>query len=263
MEPKFDYLFRPSSLLILVSIALIVFEPLSADVLEDAKNLLSTPKLAPNADLMQHNPPGAPLVNDLATARERAPSLGIAWKGIRFTAHDSPMVGATNENVLRLYRAQACLADGVFLGRVYGKHSHLSTTGSAIYTDYAIKVTSIIKARKGTGLSSRDVVVVSRIGGEVVHPLGPLRYDSQEFPELLSTEEYLFFAKRVDASESYVAIDNLSTLVLSNGQWRVMRMAARGLSLPEFRQETIANSVQMWLSQCQLKTRLSAFMKGA
>jgi hypothetical protein len=164
---------------------------------------LAAPALNAHASLPRYNPPGPPLSDSLVKGRQLATEKGVPWKGVRWITPDE--VGNTSLNptsVLQLYQKQACLADAIAIGHTDVWVHHLSTNGTAIYADYAFVIDSLLKDNVKSAIGSRHAIVVTRPGGSISLPDGPLTSDFQGFPHLQAGTTYLMFLVYIPASSA-------------------------------------------------------------
>ncbi|HXJ42062.1 MAG TPA: hypothetical protein VNH18_22485, partial [Bryobacteraceae bacterium] len=97
---------------------------------------LADPALRVHADLARHNPPGTALADGLAAARARMPAYLGPWKGLDFIGAHTERFSFEPMMLLQMYGKLACQSDAILVGRAGASLSHLSTWGTAVYTDY-------------------------------------------------------------------------------------------------------------------------------
>ena len=210
---------------------------------------LTSPALKANAEIVQHNPPGSRLESSLSEAKAAAPSRGIPWKGLDIISSEEPNGDITDALLLGLLKKRACLADAIVIGDPTSSLSHLSAYGTAVYTDYLIAVNTVLKDN-GRAPIRDSRIIVTRRGGSIVLPDGPLTYDSQEFPNLQPRKTYLQFLRYIPESSSYYAIDGYSTAVAGSDGWMLVRTAMKDRALLEFKRGAFEAIISEWLRSC-------------
>jgi hypothetical protein len=215
---------------------------------------LNSPALQANASIPQHNRPGTELEKMLSAAKQMAPSRGVEWKGLDIISGDAPgaAMGYTDGLLIDLYKKYTCIADAVVVGHVGPSLSHLSAYGTAVYSDYALTVESIVKDNHRAPITMRSIIVITRPGGSMALPSGPVKYISQGFPSLTPGSSYLQFLRFIPESGAYNAIDEFATFVSNDGAWHIIRKAMAGRTLPvEFRNGIFQSSIAEWLRSCK------------
>jgi hypothetical protein len=192
------------------------------------------------------------LASTLSNARDAAPSRGIVWKGVEVIAFDEPgsLTGLTDANLLDIYKKRACLADAIVVGHTGSSLSHLSAYGTAVYTDYVFVTDTLLKDNAKAPIRESQIVVTRR-GGSIVLPAGPVKYESQEYPNLQPGNTYLQFLRVIPESSSYHAIDAFSTLIAEGDSWVIVRNAASARVLPEFKRGAFETIISDWLKSCK------------
>jgi hypothetical protein len=216
-----------------------------------AEAALASPTLKANAAIIQHNPPGSPIGSTLSSAKASAPSRGIAWKGVDLIAFDSPAGLIADTALLDIHRKRACLADAIAIGHTIAESSHLSAFGTAVYTDYAFVPDTLLKDNARAAIRGKPFIVVTRPGGSIELPGGPVEYESQEFPKLLPRGAYLQLLRFIPQSGSYHAIDGFSTFVANGETWSIARAAVSARTLPEFKRGVLEALISGWLKACE------------
>jgi hypothetical protein len=165
---------------------------------------LGAPRLRANADLVPFNPPGPPLSEAVARAGGR---------GLDFIRFDGLPAAMANGSVVQPYQRLACQADLIVVGHSNASASHLSSFGTAVYSDYDFVVERLLKGSSGAGSD----IVVTRLGGAL---------DKVSF-----------------SSQDYRAVDALSSFMLVGGEWRDLRKAYTAWNVTEA-------SVRDWVALC-------------
>ncbi len=187
---------------------------------------LGAPRLRANADLVPFNPPGPPLSEAVARAGGR---------GLDFIRFDGLPAAMANGSVVQPYQRLACQADLIVVGHSNASASHLSSFGTAVYSDYDFVVERLLKGSSGAGSD----IVVTRLGGA----LDKVSFTSQDYPLLQAGTSYLMFLSYVPASGSYRAVDAFSSFMLVGGEWRDLRKAYTAWNVTEA-------SVRDWVALC-------------
>lgn len=86
---------------------------------------------------------------------------------------------------------------------VVGTKSFLSDDGTDIYTDYSVKVNTIVKNARRPGLRPGNVVIVRRDSGEILVDGRPAVSIENEFPPFRLNERYVLFLTPEDGGSVY------------------------------------------------------------
>jgi hypothetical protein len=91
----------------------------------------------------------------------------------------------------------ADISDLVVEGRVRSAEAFLSDDKSAVYSEFTIRVSRVLKSAPGLTAAASDTVVAERLGGRVKYPSGKIvRYRVAGEGSPTQGGEYLFFLKR-------------------------------------------------------------------
>jgi hypothetical protein len=237
---------------ILVAAAIVSVAPAFGQVTSD----LTDPRLSTHASIPRYNPPGTPLPQMLMNARSLASSRGVAeWKGLDIVIRDHELVPPDKplESVLLLaYHRQACAADAIIVGHISTSPVYrLSAAGTAVYGDYGVIIDSILKDNQVASIRSKADIVVTRPGGSIVLPEGPVKYDMQSFPPLTSGTTYLLFLRYIPQSGAYQALDELSTLVGKDTGWLIARKVFDQIVVPGFTRGGLEAAIAKWIGACR------------
>lgn len=214
---------------------------------------LTAPKLRANANLAEHNLRGVSLSESLLNGRALAASKGLRWKGMDHVVSDEAgnLAGFNKVSLLQLYQRNTCQADAIAIGHTDVWAHHLSASGTAVYADYAFVIDTLLKDNPTSSIQSRPVIVLTRPGGSLVLPEGPVTFDFQAFPHLQTGITYLQFLRYIPESSSYQALNSFSTLVATGHIWAIARKAFSGLVFPEFTRGAFEGSISNWLTSCR------------
>lgn len=213
----------------------------------NAATALDSPALQPNAYITQHNPPGSPIDDTLEAARAGAPARGIVWRGIEI--HHSDHAGGMavpDSALLEIHKKRVCSADAVVIGHTILEKAHLSAYRTAVYTDYLFVVDSVLKDNVRSPIRAQAQLVVTRVGGSIVLPNGPVKYEPEEFAGLQTTDVYLQFLRFIPETGSYHAIDGFSSFSLKGNRWAMTRRSAAARVLPEFNRGSFEKVITAW-----------------
>ena len=216
---------------------------------------LSSPALKANASILQNDLPGPSIPGDLARGRAAAASNGRPWKGLNMITFDDQPAPPPGESLtsalLRLYPRQACQADAIVVGHTISSAFHLSASGSRVYGDYIFAIDSLLKDNQASSIRSQPDIVVTRPGGSLSLPDGPINFEMRAFPRLQSGAAYILFLRYIPQSSSYQALDPFSTLVADGSNWVDARKAFSSLALPGFTRGPLEATIGNWLASCK------------
>jgi hypothetical protein len=117
------------------------------------------------------------------------------------------------------YHDLACKAHVIAVGQIAQSKSHLSSSGTGIYTDFAFVIDDLLKDNMLSPLQSKRSIVVTRPGGAVKIDGEPVSLDVKVYPALVPNTTYLLFLCYIPASSSYVAVDAYSTMEATDANW--------------------------------------------
>jgi hypothetical protein len=201
---------------------------------------LSAPALQFHASLGYNDQPGPQLDDMLARSRPIGLSLVI---------HDEP-ADVSYFTPARAYTRLACSADAIVIGYVTRSLSHLTKSGSSIYSDYDFVIESVLKDNLRASIASRVDIVVTRRGGAVQLPNGNISLTVEVLPPFQPDTSYLVFLAHIPESGGYVAKDQLATLFLRGNQWYVARKAQCKISYPALSAGNFERTIDEWLRSC-------------
>lgn len=217
---------------------------------------LRSPSLQIHAKLPQNDAPGPKLSDVVTKAHGSADANGITSDGLNGMVFDEP--NAANPSggidVTSLLKQRACSSDSIVWGHPNAWLYHLSSSGSAIYTDYDFVIDGVAKDNPASSVLHRLDVVVTRPGGSITVGQGSLKTISIEngaYPHLESSRQYLLFLRYISASGGYQTIDPFSTLVLSGTQWALSRIAYSKMQISNLSSTNFKNVLSGWLTSCQ------------
>ena len=171
---------------------------------------LENPKLRYNATLWQHNRFHTPLSKGMTT--HVSSDYGVSTTG-------------NNDKVSQQQLATAaCQSDAVVVGRVLESAYHLSTSQTEVYGDHLFVLTRVLKA-KDPSVKPHSQIIVTRPGGTVPPPVGPITVTISDVPPLDPATDYLLLLKHLPDSDSYRALDTFSTLQSTLSGWKTFQPA--------------------------------------
>jgi hypothetical protein len=217
---------------------------------------LTSPSLRPHGDIWRHNSAGMPIVETLNTALRDAPARGITnWKGVTFhsSAGSSSLAGVSDAQLVEGYQKLTCVSDAVVIGRVGPSRSHLSASGTAIYTDYIFTVDTVLKHPLRAPKTVPSHIIVTRLGGSLVLPAGPATFLSDDFPPLQSGATYLQFLSYLPTTEAFRPSDDFSSLVASSDgtRWLIDNTAGLNRTPTELGRGTLEALIPEWTKACK------------
>jgi len=218
---------------------------------------LADPKLNAHAAIIQNNHYGhMPIPQMLADAHAKAPSKGVTWKGLQLTIHEHPTVvppGTESAETTRLrsYQKQACQADAIAVGHITASAYHLSASGATIYGDHIFVVDALLKDNQSSSIRQRPDIIVTRPGGSLVLPEGPVNVDPESFPRFQPDTTHLIFLKYIAETSAYQAIDSFSTLIARGNNWVIAAKPYSNLALPGFTRGALEATISSWLTSCK------------
>lgn len=217
---------------------------------------LSSERLAAHAYLPQHNPPGISLRRQLADARAQAPSRGIlTWNGLNIAVTDHELLSPSASVatlLLQHYAGLSCTADAIVSGRPRSSIYRLSASETGIYGDYLFSIETVLKNNAVSPLNTGAEMVITRPGGSLVLPEGPVSMRFRAYPELQENTTYWLFLRYISASSAYTALDPFSTLLLDiNNNWTITRSAFSSERLPELGRGTFETKIADWRKTCK------------
>lgn len=90
-------------------------------------------------------------------------------------------------------------SDLVVEGKVIDSAAYLSNDKSAVYSEFTIRISDVVKTAGGLDVSKNDTIVMERLGGRVRYPSGKvIRYTVVEQGSPMVGKKYLFFLMRGD-----------------------------------------------------------------
>jgi hypothetical protein len=191
----------------------------------------------------------------LVNARSLAPSKGVTtWKGLDIVVHDHELLPADmtlTSALLLAYQRQACAADAIVVGHITSSLYHLSAAGTAVYGDYIVVIDSLLKDNRATSIRPKADMVVTRPGGTLLLPEGPINFDRQGFPRLELGTMYLQFLRYIPQSGAYEAINEWSTLIAKEANWLIARKRFDRLVLPGFTRGGLEDAISKWMQACK------------
>jgi hypothetical protein len=107
---------------------------------------LSSPVLSQNAGLALNELPGLPLIESLQPLIDKQITQGKAEPTVYESLGDEDTGIAPYQNFTALVGDLACHSDAIATGRADASLSHLSASGSAIYSDYDFQINGSSKA---------------------------------------------------------------------------------------------------------------------
>jgi hypothetical protein len=119
----------------------------------------------------------------------------------------SPRVGEEsleNHWSLHVEPIPAAQSDGIVVGEVLSGEAHLSNDKTGIYTEFAVRITEVIKSNNPSLLVPGNLIDVDRPGGFVLYPNGHKRFYSvlgQNMPEI--GRRYVLFLTASGESPNY------------------------------------------------------------
>lgn len=212
---------------------------------------LSAPSLAANAKLPINELFGVPLTDSLVDGHETAISKGLPWTGMDYIVTDDVGGMSSIAALLKLYQKIACQADAIAVGHTSLWAAHLSASRTAVYSDYVFVIDALLKDNKTFPIRSRPDIVVTRPGGLLSLPEGPVKFDFQSFPGLRAGATYLQFLRYVPESSAYHPYDSFSTLIATGSNWAIARKALSAWVIPGFTRGALESSIGEWLKSCQ------------
>jgi hypothetical protein len=115
------------------------------------------------------------------------------------------------------------------VGHIKGSASHLSASGTTVYTDYDFAFDQLLKDNRNSPLGSAPDRS-SRSSSRAHHTFKFLRY--------------------IPPSSSYTADDSLSTLIAVGNNWMIARKSFSNVTVPGFTRGPLEASTAAWLASC-------------
>ena len=213
---------------------------------------LRSASLEAHARLPLNNPAGVPIPELLEDDHRHATSAGMAWKGMQLiTGEGLPGVSGSNQPALsEMYRKLTCSADAIVIGHMTAAAYHLSQMKTSVYADYAFLVDTFLKGNKSSA-TAKAGIIVTRPGGSLKLPEGPVSCDYDAYPRLRANSTYLLFLQYLPESSAYQPVNSLSTLVEEGGQWRITQKSLHDTTKPEFGKPLLETSIHKWVEKCR------------
>lgn len=76
--------------------------------------------------------------------------------------------------MVQVYERETWQADAIVTGQATASASHLSSYATSIYSDYIFVIGNVLKDNAASPIGSRPDMVVTRPGGELTLPDGPV-----------------------------------------------------------------------------------------
>lgn len=127
----------------------------------------------------------------------------------------------------------AAQADLVVVGTVTSKEAHLTDGETFVFTDYTIRISSVLKADPESSVADGDSIIVTRPGGKVVLDGILVTAEDEMFERLPSKgEEVLLFLSRVPGSATYESLPSVASFEVKNGNVRPLTRLQAPADLP-------------------------------
>jgi hypothetical protein len=215
---------------------------------------LSAAVLAAHSNLPINNMPGSDLKQLLTQAQQIAASKSISTSdGISTVIFDEPSPGFTQATVEGLYQKLACSADAIIIAVPIASQFHLSASNTAIYGDWDMSVTAVLKDNQAATINGRTHIVVTRPGGTLsvgIGKMNAIEYDHQAFPLWSTGSTYLMFLRYVGGTNAFYPVDPFSTFVGDANNWHLARKAYNQNSLFIFSRGILEPDITQWVALC-------------
>ena len=212
---------------------------------------LNAPSLQIHAGLPQHNPPGQRLSDMLVEARTAAVSKGIPWRGIDRVATDSVnLAGYTPAALSAFYQRRTCESGAVLIGHAVNSAHHLSSSQTAVYSDYDFLVEQVVKDNPASSVSPGSHIVLTRLGGSLSLNEGAINYLPASYPAIRAGISYLVFLQYIPASKSYAIVEPLTTFLADSNKWSAVHPALSSIQMPLLQQGQFEGSIRSWAVAC-------------
>ena len=110
---------------------------------------------------------------------------------------------APDQNFTSLLRDLTCHSEAIVTGKANASRSHLSTSKSAIYSDYDFQIGGVLKSGSPSKLEPALHIVVTRPGGKLPVSGGSVQYVNQMFLPLRPDTTYLLFLSQIPATGAF------------------------------------------------------------
>lgn len=214
---------------------------------------LQEPKLKANAALWRYNPPGETLSDQLLRAHVVADQQRIEWRGLDVIV-SSGLENLEDVGISSLtaqLRKETCSADTIVVGRVNNSVYHLSDSKTSIYGDHLFTVNQVLKSNVLSPFKVLDNIVITRPGGSISLPEGPVNVRYDDFPVFERGATYLLFLRYRSESSSYDAAESFSALKAEGDTWRVLAKDYSRLTSSELKHSAIEQLVSSSLRSCR------------
>ncbi len=166
---------------------------------------------------------------------------------------------APDQNFTSLLRDLTCHSEAIVTGKANASRSHLSTSKSAIYSDYDFQIGGVLKSGSPSKLEPALHIVVTRPGGKLPVSGGSVQYVNQMFLPLRPDTTYLLFLSQIPATGAFQPASLgtngqvFSSLEMQpfGSQWRIYRAAYIQRDFPEFADATLRSIIATAIMGCK------------
>jgi hypothetical protein len=201
-----------------VGVIITMLHPLVLGLAQQA----NSPQALAHAKLPEYNIPGTPLDAGVREGQALARAKGIPFTGIEVVVNATRGASrGTTTGWLPGASSLTCAADAIVVAGVESSAAFLSDNHATVFTDYRLKVTTVLKAKVSFANPLPSEIVLTRIGGVVRVNEGTVSFEHEMFPLLTGGKSYLLFLRGLPETQDFQAYDDRSVLTDINGSYFV------------------------------------------
>lgn len=120
-----------------------------------------------------------------------------------------------SDQITTLVQTLTKKADAVVIGTIIKRNSQITSGDNFLFSDYTVRLESLIKS-DNKKLTISDDIVVTSLGGKILLDGVELTANDSAYPNLEIGKKYLFFLSTVKATNSYQPVESSTLLITQN-----------------------------------------------